>query len=102
MRILQIILTTILILTIVNTADAQVETVNDIIKILNRLIDWMFTILLVLATIFILLAAYKYLIAGGNPETIKEANRMILYAAIAIAIGMLSRGIEFLVKQLIG
>jgi len=77
------------------------STVNDVLVILNRIIDWMFTGLLVLATIFIILAAYKYLTASGNPEKVKEANRQILYAVVAIAVGLVARGVEFIVRQLI-
>lgn len=77
------------------------RTVDDVLAILNRLINWMFTGLLVLATIFIILAGYKYLTAASDPNKIKEANRQILYAAVAIAIGLVAQGVEFIVRQLI-
>ncbi|MEK9186189.1 MAG: pilin [Patescibacteria group bacterium] len=77
------------------------ENVNDVLAILNRLINWMFTLLLVLAILFIIAAAYNYLMAGGDPDKAKKAKDMILYAAIAIAVGLVARGIEFLVRQLI-
>lgn len=88
-------------LTLIAFAQEGPRTVNDVLVILNRLINWMFTGLLVLATIFIILAGYKYLTGGGNPEKIKEANHQVLYAAVAIAIGLVARGVEFLVRQLI-
>jgi len=82
--------------------EPQIETAEDVLRVLNKLIDWLFTILLILSIMFVIFAGYKYLFAKGDPEKFKEANRMILYAVIAIAVGMIARGVEFIVKQLLG
>lgn len=69
---------------------------------LCTLVAWIFTILIILSVIFILWAAWLYLRSGGEEEKIKEANHQLLYAAIAIIVAILSRGIPFLVGQFLG
>lgn len=81
--------------------EPKVETVEDVVRILNRAVDWMFTFLLIIAVIFIMLAAYNYLTASGNEDKVKKAHLMITYAVVAIAIGLLARSLEFIVRQFI-
>jgi hypothetical protein len=73
---------------------------TDIVIILTRVANWMFTIFLLVAVIFFILAAYKYLTSGGG-EKVAEAHKMIIYSAIAIAVALLSKGFEFVIRQLV-
>jgi hypothetical protein len=58
---------------------------------------------LVLATIFfVILAAFKYLTAGGDPEKVKAANQQLLFAAVAIVVGILARVLPGIAASLIG
>lgn len=77
------------------------ESVN-VITIIDRVSQWALGLLLVLAAVFIIYAAYLYLTAATNEENVGKAKNVIIYAAVAIAIGLLSRVIVFLVRQLIG
>ncbi len=63
---------------------------------------WFFTFLIVLAAIFALVAAYKYLTAGGDPEKVKSASNVLIYAAIAVVAALFARGLPLLVSSLIG
>ena len=73
---------------------------GGVIDVLDVVTNWMFTILLSLAVIFIILAAYKYLTSGGGEE-VGSAHKMIMYAAIAIAVAFLAKGIVFVVQELV-
>ena len=75
---------------------------TNIITIIDRVSQWALGLLLVLAAVFIIYAAYLYLTAAGNEENVGKAKNVIIYAAIAIAVGLLSRVIVFLVRGLIG
>lgn len=77
-------------------------TIERIIGILERFINWLFAILLAVAVIFIILAAFKYLTAGGDSEKIKSAHTQLIYALVAIGVALLSKGLVYLVKQLLG
>jgi len=81
--------------------EVHIETVTDVENVLKRVADMLFTLLLIVAVIFVILAGFKYLQAGGDPEKFKEANRMILYAVIALAIGFIAKGVPNIVRTII-
>ena len=64
--------------------------------------DWAFYFLIALAVFFVVVAAFKYLTSAGNPETVKSANNTLLYAAIAVAVALLARGIPLIVASFFG
>ena len=73
------------------------EGASGILDLLVLATNWLFGVLLVVAVIFILLAAYYFLFSGGETEKVSKAKNMLIYAAIAVAVGTLSRGIVFLI-----
>jgi len=75
--------------------------VNDVKGLMDGIANWMFTIFLALAVIFIVLAAYKYLISGGG-DGVKDAHKMLIYAAVAIAIAVLAKGLIAVIRTLVG
>lgn len=85
----------------VQTPTAPVRSIEDILSILNTVINWIFSILLIVAVIYILLAAFAYLGSAGDPEKVQTAQNRLIYAAVAIGIGLIAKGIEFIVRQLI-
>ena len=64
---------------------------------ISTLANWFFGILLAIAVIFILYSAFLYLTSGGDEEKVKKAKSYLVYAIIAVAIGLLARGIVYLV-----
>lgn len=78
-----------------------VKSFEGFLGIFDTLITWLFTILLVLAVIFIILAAFQYLTAGGEEEKIKQAHKKIIFAIVAIAVAFLAQGVSFVVAQLL-
>lgn len=63
---------------------------------------WIFTILIILAVIYILWAAWLYLSSSGDEEKIKKANHQLFYAAIAIIVAILARGAPFFIANVTG
>ncbi len=72
---------------------------DSVIELIGVITDWIFTVLIVLAIIFFIIAAFHYL--GGSEERVKKAHRMLVYTAVALAVGLLSFGITTVVKQLV-
>ena len=68
----------------------------------TTVVGWLFTFLVVLAVVFVLIAAYKYLTSSGDPEKTKEASNMLIYGAVAIAVALLARGIPLIVGTFVG
>jgi len=85
-------------------AMAQATTIPDldVITVINNIVNWLFGILLVLAVLFFILAAFKFITAGGNPEEVESARRMILYGVIGLIVAFLARGIVQFVNDVVG
>lgn len=75
--------------------------IDQVIAIINTLSLWLLYGLLVLAGLFIVYAAYLYLTAAGDPEKVKSASNVIIYAVVAIGVGLLSRVIVAIAKSLV-
>ncbi len=74
---------------------------NGIFDFLGTIADWLLSLLLVLAVIMILVAAFKYLFAGGDDEKIKSAHKMLIYAAVSIAVALLAQAVIFIVTSIV-
>lgn len=81
---------------------ADPDALEQVLKFINKIADWMLGFLVALAAIFIVIAAYYYLTASGNQEQTGKAKSMIIYAIVAIVIGLLAKVIVQLATQLAG
>lgn len=79
-----------------------ITSYGDVIRVINTIGNWMFGLLLALAAIFIIYAAFLYLTAAGNEEQVSKAKTIIIYAIVAIVVGILARGIVVVVQSLLG
>jgi len=79
-----------------------ITTLDDILSLIGRVGDWISAIVLALAIIFILVSAFQFLTAAGNPEKISSARNMLIYALVAVAIAAVAWGLPDLVQSLIG
>ncbi|MDO8515900.1 MAG: hypothetical protein Q7S28_01470 [bacterium] len=84
----------------VNTA--PFTTVTDVKNFMCDIFGWLFYFLVVLSTIFVVIAAYRYLTAAGDPKAVQTANHMFLYAAVAVAVALLAKGIPSIMASILG
>jgi len=75
---------------------------SELIDIVEGVTNWVFIILLLTATVFIILAAFQYVTQGGDPNAVGEARRKLLYAVIAVVVGTLAKAIPLAVRSIIG
>jgi hypothetical protein len=76
---------------------AQISNVQSILNYVCIVFDYAFWFLIALALLFVIIAAFRYLTGSGSPESVKSANSTLLYAAIAIAVALLARGIPLII-----
>ena len=75
---------------------------RDAVTIIGLLTNWLFVLLSIVAVIFIVLAAFQFITAGGSPEAIGQARTKLLYAAIGIVVALIARSIPFVLASIIG
>lgn len=76
-----------------------ITSIQDVNTLINNLISWMQYLLFALAALFIVMAAFTYLLAGGDPEKTSKAKNQVVFSIIAIAIALLATGIVLVVKS---
>lgn len=79
-------------------APGSTLTVTGWFDILNQIVGWVYRIFFVVAALFIIIAAFYYLTAQGNPEKVGEAKNMIIYAVVAIVVALIAVGIDVMIK----
>ncbi len=76
-------------------------TVSGIVDILRNIVKWIYIIFFIIAVMFILFAAYTYLMAQGDPEKVNTARNEIIYAVVAIIVALLAVGLDTAVATFI-
>ncbi len=81
---------------------SPIESAPDITRVVIFATQGWYTSFFIFAVIFILVAAFKYLTAAGEPEKIKTAHKMLIWAAVAIAIALIAVGATQIIKSFLG
>lgn len=94
---------TISLLTIPVLALAQTSTAPtvDIMQALETLTNWLFTLLLVVAVLFLVSAGF-ILVFSSSPDKGVQAKNFLLYALIGVAVAVAARGLVVLVQTIMG
>ncbi|MDI6717917.1 MAG: hypothetical protein QMD86_02670 [Patescibacteria group bacterium] len=78
---------------------SRISDTDSLVGTISSIVNIFFTILLAIATVMILWAAYNYVTAAGDENKIKTAKTTLLYALLGIAIAVISRGVVTLIKS---
>ena len=84
-----------------NAQQVYIQTYGDVINIIETIADWMLGILLTLAVIFLIYAAFLYLTAAGDSTKIDKAKDIIIYAVVAIVVALLAQGIVLVAQSFV-
>lgn len=80
----------------------NINGVSGVLSELCTIFGWAFVFLIVLAVIFVIVAAFRYLTAAGDPEKVKAAGTMLLYTAVAIGVALLAKAVPLVVGSFLG
>lgn len=75
---------------------------GDIPCLIEVITNFIFVIGLALVPIMVILAAYNFITAGGDPKKITLARNMLLYIFIGIIIMLAAKAITSIVRSLLG
>jgi hypothetical protein len=80
----------------------HISSLQGVLNTVCIVFDWAFYFLVALAVIFIIVAAFKYLTAAGEPEKVKSAGSTLLYAAVAVGVALLARAVPLILASFLG
>jgi hypothetical protein len=77
----------------------QAETFEEL---LSSLINFVFYVAMAVTPIMIMIAGFFLLTAGGSPERVETAKKIILWTVIGLAIILLARGLISVLEHILG
>ena len=78
---------------------SAVTDIRGIFDLIVQILNFAFTLLLILAVVFIIVAAYKYLTAGGDVEKLKSAHSTLIWALVAVVVAVFAIALVNIVKN---
>ena len=78
------------------------ESGSAVLETIDAITDWIFAILMLVAVIFLVLAAFQFVTGGGEPQKVNEARQKLLYAVIGIALALAANGVDNVLGNIIG
>ncbi len=73
-------------------------TADEVMELIGKIVNWIFTFLMLFVVIMVLIAGFTFVTGGGNPDNVTKARNMLMYALVGFAVGMLAKGIIALVQ----
>ncbi|MCH7828698.1 hypothetical protein IH982_02395 [Patescibacteria group bacterium] len=70
--------------------------------IVNNILDILFNFALLLTPLMIVVAGIMFVTAGGSPERISTAKRILLWTAVGFVIILLAKGLIVVLRAIIG
>ena len=80
---------------------SPVKDATQLNALIAKIIRWIQYIFFIVATIFVIIAAFDYLNSKGDPEKVKAAQNSLIYAAIAVVVALISGGLIGVVKSVV-
>jgi len=81
--------------------ESPIKSADDIIKFSRAILSWVSTIFWIAAGIATLYGGFLYMTAAGDSEKVSKAKKQILYAVIAIVVGLMAKGAPALIESLL-
>lgn len=76
-----------------------VTSISGGVDLLLTAMKWLYTIFFIVALLFIILAAYKFVFSKGDETKVKSARQQVAWAIVAIAVALVSMLSVALVKN---
>ncbi len=74
---------------------------NTIEEIINNVIDFFFTIALIICPLIIIVGGFMMVTSGGDPGKVQTGRNMVYYALIGLGIVIMAKGFVLALKQIL-
>lgn len=75
---------------------------TDLTCAISKIIDFLWAVGVPLASIMVVWAAFQMMTAAGDPEKFGKGRKTIIYAAIGLAVLLLSKGVASIIRSILG
>ncbi len=76
-----------------------ISSPTDISLLIQRILNWVANIVMVIAVIMLLWAAILFLTAGASETAHTKAKNVLIYAIVGIAVALLAYSVPFFLAQ---
>ncbi len=80
---------------------SKITSLTQVEQLLGGILGWLTSFLYIAAAIMVIIAGFTYLGSQGDEEKVKKAKNMLIYAVIAVALGLVAGGIGSLVDNIL-
>lgn len=75
---------------------------SQISELVLRILGWISGIIMFIALIMLLFAAFLYLTAGGSEDRVGKAKNYLLYAIVGIVVAILAYSVQPFIESFLG
>ncbi len=86
---------------VVQQPPALPTNITDLFNLICSIANLIFTLIMILAIIILLYAAFLFLSGGGDSAKQKQARDLLTYAIIGIIVALLAKGIVLVVVNIV-
>jgi hypothetical protein len=79
-----------------------ITSASDVVNLFCGALNWMFWGLIVVGVGMFLYGGYLYATSAGEADKVGQANKTLLYAAIAIVVALVAQGVPPLIANFLG
>jgi len=76
-------------------------TATSVPALINRVVNYVFWIAVVLAPLMILVGAFYFMTAAGDPKRVETGKKVILWTIVGLAVILFSRGIISVIRSIL-
>ncbi len=81
---------------------SPIESPEDIERVLNNIVRWLYRFFIIITVIFFILAGFTYIAANGDPNKIDKAHKMVKFGVIGAVVALLSGSVVALLESVLG
>ncbi|MEA3296095.1 MAG: pilin [Patescibacteria group bacterium] len=94
-----LILATLLATPVAGLAIDTLET-YDVVDTLENIVNWIFTIVMIVAVIYLMFGGVAYITSEGDATKLEKAKKQILFALFGTGIVLLANGLKKLIEDM--
>ncbi len=78
-----------------------ISNINDLFNLVCDAANLLFTVIMILAIIILLYAAFLFLTGGGDSAKLDQARQLLTYAVVGIVVALLAKGLVLVVVNIV-